>query len=146
MNLTSGGNQNWRISDETRLKMKNRHRNKHSEETKSKMSLAHIGKKKNYPNPRKGVKLSEETKKKISDNHAHSKPMLGKKHSKKTRRKISIANLGREAHNKRPIIDINTGTIYSCKKDAAIAFGIKERTLKAKLLGKIKNNTSLRYA
>jgi group I intron endonuclease len=146
MNLTSGGMQNWKISEETRNKMKSRIRNPHSEQTKNKIRMAHLGKKKNYKNPRKGVKLSSETKQKIRDNHSHSKPMLGKKHTEKTKLKISKSNKGRVAYNRRPIIDTHTNIIYSCKKDAANALGIKERTLKAKLLGKIKNNTTLRYA
>lgn len=108
--------------------------------------MAHLGKKKNYVNGRRGVTLSIETKKRISDNHSHSKPMLGKNHTEQTKLKISKAHKGRVAHNRVPIIDISTNVIYTCKKEAAEALGIKERTLKAKLLGKIKNNTTLRYA
>ena len=52
---------------------------------------------------------------------------------------------GRIPKNRRPIIDIVTKIIYPCKRLAAEALGIKERTLKAKLLGHIKNNTNLRY-
>lgn len=52
--------------------------NKHSEETKLKMSLAH-----------KGYTHSEEAKRKISESH------IGKKHSEETRRKLSIAHKGR---------------------------------------------------
>lgn len=145
MNLTSGGCQNWVISEETRTKMKNRIRLPHSKETKEKMSIASKGKKKNYSS-RLGIKLSEETKSKIKQNHSHSKPMLGKTHSEKAKKKISLAHKGRIAHNRRPIIDINTGVIYSHKKEAADTFGIKVRTLKAKLEGKLKNNTTLIYA
>lgn len=145
MNLTNGGMQNWKISEETRLKMKNRKRNPHTQKTKDKIRKAHAGKKKNYSS-RKGVKLSDETKRKISQNHAHSKPMLGKKHTKKTKLKISNSHKGKPAKNRRPIIDINTGTVYSYKGDAARVFGINVRTLKAKLEGKLTNNTPLRYA
>ena len=49
------------------------------------------------------------------------------------------------AHNRRPVVNIETGVVYSCKKEAALAMNIKERTLKAKLLNKITNNTPLRY-
>lgn len=145
MNLTSGGCQNWKISEETRIKIKNRIRLPHSKETKEKMSIASKGKKKNYSS-RRGIKLSEETKSKIKKNHRHLKPMLGKVHSDETKKKISIANKGKIAYNRRPIIDINTGIIYSHKKEAAILLGINLRTLKAKLEGKLKNNTQLRYA
>lgn len=94
---------------------------------------------------RKGVKLSDETKKKISENHAHHKPMLGKSHTKETKDKISKANKGRVAHNKKPIINIKTGVVFPSKKEAAESIGMKVRTLKAKLLGQIKNDTDFRY-
>ena len=94
---------------------------------------------------KKGKKLSSVTKEKISKNHAHHKPNLGKKHSEETKMLISESNKGRVAVNKKPIIDISTNIIYPSKKEAADALGIKVRTLKAKLLGKIKNNTNLRY-
>ena len=94
---------------------------------------------------RYGVKLSKETKQKISDNHAHHKPMLGKKHSDEARKKISNSNKGRIAHNKKPIINIETGVIYPSKQEAAESIGMEVRTLKAKLLGQITNNTNFRY-
>lgn len=147
MNLTSGGCQNWEISDSTRVKMGNSRRGKfHTIETKIKMKNSAIGKNKGKQSPRKGFKLSDETKQKISQNHSHSKPMLGKKHSKETKDKIRNKRIGKPAHNRRPVIDINTGIIYSHKKEAADSCGIKVRTLKAKLEGKLKNNTQFRYA
>jgi len=94
---------------------------------------------------RKGVKLSKETKQKISDNHAHHKPMLGKSHTKETKDKISKSNRGRVAHNKRPIINIKSGIVFPSKREAADSIGMKVRTLKAKLLGQIKNDTDFRY-
>lgn len=145
MNLTSGGCQNWKISEETRDKMKNRPKIIHSEETKNKMRISAIGKNKGKVSPRKNIKLSDETKEKISKNHSHSKPMLGKTHTEETRNKIRDSKIGKPAHNRRPVIDINTGIVYSHKKEAADALGIKIRTLKAKLEGKLKNNTPIRY-
>lgn len=145
MNLTSGGCQNWKISKETREKMRNRPKIIHSEETKNKMRISAIGKNKGKVSPRKNVKLSDETKEKISKNHSHSKPMLGKTHTEETRNKIRDSKIGKPAHNRRPVIDINTGIVYSHKKEAADVLGIKIRTLKAKLEGKLKNNTPIRY-
>lgn len=145
MNLTNGGCQNWKISEETRERMRNRPKIIHSEETKNKMRLSAIGKNKGKTSPRKGVKLSDETKEKISKNHSHSKPMLGKKHSEEAKSKIRDSKIGKPAYNRRPVIDTNTGIIYSHKKEASDALGIKVRTLKAKLEGKLKNNTSIRY-
>lgn len=146
MNLTNGGCQSWKISEETRIKMKNRPKIIHSDETKEKMRVSAMGKNKGKPSPRKGVKLSEETKMKISINHRHLKPMLGKKHSDETKEKMRKKRIGKAAYNRRPIVDINTGIIYSHKKEAAESIGINVRTLKAKLEGKLKNNTQFRYA
>ncbi len=94
---------------------------------------------------RKGVKITDDTRRKISENHAHHKPMLNKKHSDETIKKISESNKGKVAHNKKPIINIETGEIFPSKKEAADSIGMKVRTLKAKLLGQIKNNTNFRY-
>ena len=146
MNLTSGGNQNWNISDETRIKMKNRPKRIFSAETRLKMSISLTGKNKGKTSPRKGAILTNETKSKISKNHARGKPRLGISHSKETKEKISKANKGRIAHNKRPIINIETGVIYESKIEAAESIGMKVRTLKAKLLGQNKNDTFFRYA
>ena len=126
--------------------MKNRSRKLHSEETKQKMKLSAIGKNKGKVSPRKGVKLSDDTKTKISKNHSHSKPMLGKKHTEETKDKIRNKKIGKESPRRKPIINIETGVIFSHKLDAANSVGMKVRTLKAKLLGKIKNNTPFRYA
>lgn len=53
---------------------------------------------------RKGIKLTDDTRKKISNNHAHHKPMLGKKHSDETIKKISESNKGKVAYRKSAII------------------------------------------
>lgn len=96
---------------------------KHSEETKRKMSEAHKGQttwkytkhqtedaKKRISEKlkgrkhsiehiqkviesRKGYKHSEETKKKISKNHSHSKPWLDKHHSDETKKKLRIIKI-----------------------------------------------------
>lgn len=145
MNLTSGGGQSFKLSDKTRKQMKERKRQPHTDATKLKMSLRSKGKKKNYSS-RKGVKLSEETKRKISQNHSHSTPMLGKRHSESTKNKIRLSRIGKPAHNKKPIKNILTGIIYPSKIEAAESIGMKVRTLKAKLEGKLKNNTHFRYA
>ena len=89
--------------------------------------------------------ISEETRRKIGEKSKGRKANLGKKHSKETKAIMSEKAKGRIPKNRRPIIDIVTKIIYPCKRLAAEALGIKERTLKAKLLGHIKNNTNLRY-
>ena len=62
----------------------------HSEETKERIRLKALGR----PSPRKGVILSEETKKKISEaktpqNKGSSNPMYGKKHTEDTKKRWS---------------------------------------------------------
>lgn len=145
LNLTSGGGQNWVISEETRMKMKLRPRKKHSQETKEKMRLSALGKNKGKPSPRKGVKLSEQTKNKIKANHAHSRPWTGRKHTDEAKYKMSKKRTGMPSSCRKPVIDTATGIIYSHKKEAAEAIGIKVRTLKAYLCGNLKNKTSIRY-
>ena len=84
-NFESGGNKNKRISEETRRKLSESKRGKkhfmygkcHLEETKSKMSIAHIG-----------IKHTAESRKKISESR------IGKRLSKGTKKKMSIAHIG----------------------------------------------------
>lgn len=52
-----------------------------SDETRKKMSIAKKGN--NYAKNRKGIKLSDETRQKISNSHK------GKKHTEETKKKIS---------------------------------------------------------
>jgi group I intron endonuclease len=150
MNLLDGGGSKMTCSDETKIKMGNSRRGKkHSEETKKKISEKHrliIKSKEWCENISKGKQnVSQETRNKIGLASKGRKVMLGKLHSQETKDKISKAHIGKPAHNRRPVIDINTGIVYSHKKEAADALGIKIRTLKAKLEGKLKNNTSIRY-
>ena len=46
---------------------------------------------------------------------------------------------------RKPIIDLNTGIIYSCVKELVEYFDLNIFTLRAKLNGTEKNNTSFRY-
>lgn len=79
---------------------------KHSEETKKKMSLSHIGKKmpersaevrNHYAEAQIGKKLSEETKKKISESlKGRTSPTKGKKLSEEHKKKLSKACKGRK--------------------------------------------------
>jgi G:T-mismatch repair DNA endonuclease (very short patch repair protein) len=78
-------------SEETRRKMseirKGKKRKPFSKETKKRMSQA-----------RKGIKFSQEHMRNltISRRKRTDKPMLGKKHSEETRRKLRLANLGKK--------------------------------------------------
>jgi len=77
-NIEGGGNSTGKMSEETKLKLKNIHLGKKmSEETKIKLSKAH-----------KGKKLSEETKQRMS------KSQKGRKHSIESRKKMSNKQKG----------------------------------------------------
>lgn len=64
-----------------------------SEETRQKMSIAHLGNPSNT-----GKKLSEETRRKLSEAHKGNKVMVGRKLSEETRRKMSEAQKGAKNH------------------------------------------------
>ena len=113
------------LSEETRRKISENHCDcsgekgpfygkHHSEESKRKMSLAKKGKpahnkgvpmseehKKKLSDKNKGKKLSEETKQKMSEAQSGEKnAMFGKTHSEESKRKMSLAKKGKPAHNK----------------------------------------------
>ena len=94
-----------------------------SEETKRKIGLGN-----------KGKVLSQETKNKISKNHARLN--LGKHLSNETKTKLSNFNKGKilsketklkmskSSHRKRKIIDINTNVVYDSIKEVSEMFNI----------------------
>lgn len=65
-----------------------------TEETKKKISETILRRKERY-----GYIHSPETRKKMSESHKGKKPMLGKHHSEETRKKISDANRGKKHPN-----------------------------------------------
>lgn len=86
-----------------------------TEQTRLKQSLAKRGQKNN----RYGVKLSEQTKRKIGE--ANKKSQLGKKHSEQTKQKISLS------HRKGIYVKcIETGQIYNGYIEAARAKGTQK--------------------
>lgn len=88
LNLTTGGRDHFNHSTKTKLFLRNLNLGKTvSKEVRLKMSLN----RKNKPSNRKGVKLSNETKDKISN----SKKLKNVKLSEEHRLKISLANKGK---------------------------------------------------
>ena len=79
---------------------------------------------------RKGVKLTEETKKKIKDNH--KRPFLGKSLTEETKKKISETKkgdknpmYGTKAPNSKRVILINTMKEFETLKEACVFIGLK---------------------
>jgi hypothetical protein len=143
VNLTNGGDGCLVVSGITKKKISKSNkgrdawnkgmRNIYSKETLKKMSDSQKGKQ----SPRKGVKLSKETKDKIRQHN------LGKKLSEETKNKISKANKGHKNSAARRVLDTETGVVYKTVKDAAISLGVGYTTLCAWLNGYVKNKSNL---
>lgn len=95
-----------------------------SDKTLEKMSLV-----------QKGKKLSIESKLKMSNSQK------GRKHSKSTKEKQKLSN-----SNLKLVLNLETGIYYYGTNETSIAMNINSYTLKNKLNGSKKNNTSLIYA
>jgi hypothetical protein len=133
-----------------------------TEEWKKNQSQKMKGKYVGEKSPCYRVPLTEEHKKHISDKIKGEKHYLfGKKRSDEVRHKLSVANTGKSqseetklkksitmSGSKNPrakrVIDISTGIIYGCIKDAAIALGITWSVCRSYLNGAANNTTTLR--
>ena len=176
--LTESSDKSGYCSEETKLKIKKnsigtRIGRKHSEETKRKIGLAHIGNK-----HRLGKTMSIENKTKLSKRNLGNKHGLGriasedqkKAHSLfmksnkycinrimslETRDRIGAGNLGKkrtiECKRKlslakiKIIMDLHTGVFYFGVKEASEIYNIKPDALTKRLNGRVKNNTNLIY-
>ena len=84
-------------------------KNKHpSEETRKKMSEAHIGLQAGENSPMWGKQLSDETKRKISESKigkyvGKNHPRYGTRHSEESKKKMSEANIGRFSGDNHPM-------------------------------------------
>lgn len=108
---------------------------RHSEESKQKIRESKIGR-----------KLSEETRKKISDSiKGENHGMYGKKHTKETCKKIShkLKEGGFRAHI---VLDLNTGVFYRSIREASEYHNISNTYLARMLKGIYPNKTSLTLA
>lgn len=103
-----------------------------------------------------GQKHSEERKKAASirvsgennpmfGKHGELNPSFGIPCSNERKDKISKATKDNKSKSKQ-VIDTNTGIIYSCGKKAAEILHINYNTLRCKLNGSSKNDTTLKYA
>lgn len=125
VNLTDGGEG---VLGLTPMKGK-----KHSDETKSKISLAH-----------KGRKHTEEARLNMSLAHkGKPSPRKGKKHSKEAKSKMSKTRKGMPSNNTVKVLDTQTGVYYNSIAEASFYYDIKRTTLWAMLRGRNPNNTNL---
>lgn len=109
----------------------------------------------NRESPRKGVTLSEETKRKMSEakkGHKHSEETKlkisesskGKKLSEEHKANMSKAKKGRLAPNRKKVICTITGFIWDSIKECANDNNINYYTLIRRLNGSNKNNTNFK--
>jgi len=126
---------------------------KHSTESKIKISNSLTGKKRPFMNME--YKKSKDWIEKMS------KSMKGKKHSKETKLKMSLSLIGNKRgcnrfvsdkqkeflKNKfsKVILDTENGIYYFGTKEASFYNNIPQSTLKSRLNGRLKNNTTLIY-
>lgn len=102
-----------------------------------------------------GQKHSEERKKAASIRvKGENNPMFGKKGELNPMYKVPRTQEQKDYHSKamegnksksKEVIDTDTGIIYSCGKTAAETLKINYNTLRCKLNGSSKNDTTLRY-
>lgn len=103
-----------------------------SDDMKNKISIANSGER----NGMYGKKLSEEFKQ-ARRNYRHTPESL---------KKISDSSKGGKNANAKTVIDLSTGIFYECVDEAAFVLNLKRDTLKQKLNGRRKNNTTYVYA
>ena len=100
-------------------------------------------------NPNFGRKHTEESRKKISENHAdingENNPMYGKHHTEETKNKISEnrikSGIAKGKNNPKAIKVIckNTGEIFDCIKDAAKKYNVNAKVIGRVCMGKGKS-------
>lgn len=138
----------------------------HTEEAKRKMSLARLGK----PGHNKGYKMSDETKRKLSENHKgkyHGKPVKPKPPkrplhgfhiSEAHKKSISKANTGRfrsdqvrenmskaQIKTKKPVRCIDLDMVFESETAAMKYFGIDKTLIGRNCKGKQKTAKGLRF-
>mgnify|MGYP001619635824 CR=1 FL=1 len=145
LNLKNGGKYGTH-SNETRRKLSiSNTGNTHTEETKRRISKSMTGRETSDETRKKlsiantGKKASEETRIKLSVSHK------GNKHTEESKIKIGIGSIG-NTHRIKIILNTETGIFYFGAEEVAPLIHINPVTLRAKLRGKIKNNTPFIYA
>lgn len=118
---------------------------------REKISRAHTGK-----------IVKQSTKDKLSEYRGRKHHMFGKKHpqhvkdkmreraknrkhTQETRDKLSRIQMGGNSPLSKLVLDTSTGIYYDSPRDAANTFGYNLTTMRCKLNGSLRNNTSLIY-
>lgn len=126
-----------RASAETRRKLSEAHKGEHrSAETRRRMSEARKG----SNSPWYGKHLSPEHRRKLSEaeegrlfsyetRQKISEAKKGAHHSAEARRKISEAHKGKIHRNRKAVICVETGTLYSSNAEAAKAIGVTKGSI-----------------
>lgn len=86
-----------------------------------------------------GKVLSEETKNRIRQK------AIGRKASKETKLKMRASHKGEKGSKAKKVIDVNTGIVYGCLKDASISLNINYDTLRARVNGYNNVKTSIKW-
>lgn len=140
-NITIGGEgtKGWIPSEETKRKISKAHIGKVvSKETRNKLSVINTGLKKGP--------VSDSVKSAISKkNKGSGNGMFGKKINESSRKLQREKISGELNYLSRPILNKETGIFYHTLQDAADTIGIKRGTLWAMLAGRNKNKTSFYY-
>lgn len=100
------------------------------------------------------IEYSEDSKKKMSENHADVKgennPMYGKHHSEETRKLIAerLAGkyTGKDSMNHRAVVNLDTGEKFETATEAAKTYGVTVSTLIKTCRGKQKRTANCRWA
>lgn len=135
-NLADGGNSQHKKHPETMNKMSLAKRGKIvPQHVRDKISLTLTGR----PGVRKGVKLSDETRKKISE------AQIGRKASQDTKKRQSEAHKGANAYNAKKVVCLETNLVYGSTGEAARELGLVQSSISAVCLGKRKRTGGLTF-
>lgn len=118
---------------------------RHSEATKRKLSKIFKGR----DNGRTGYVASLEERKKMSESHKGlPSPNKGRTWSVEVRKRMGEAHKGKVgylAHNRRGVVELQTGKKFPTVTEAARYFNVKRTTLNAMLLGRNANRLGVAY-
>lgn len=87
----------------------------------------------------KGRAISDETKEKLRVSH------IGKKASEETKAKLKKQRAGSGNSRAKKVVDISSGKVYGCLKDATTDLGLNYDTTRHRVNGRYKQKTNLKW-